>query len=314
MKENLKIVAVEPIGIDEQKEEELRKEFATFGCTFTLYKDRKEDNQTLIDRIADNDIAIVSNIPLTKDVLSQCKNLKLLAIAFTGIDHIDLEYCKANNIEIINASGYATQGVSELSIGLMIDVIRKISLFNDSIRKQGTRNNYLGLELKDRTIGIVGTGKIGTRTAMICKAFGAKVIAFSHNAMPLVEREGIEYMDLPSLMAQSDIISIHVPLNESTYHLISKQMLELCKPNCVIINTSRGNVVDMEYLSRMLNEDRLFGAGIDVYENEPPLKTDHPLLHCKNCICTPHIAFATKESFDSRIEIVKNNIVKWLGK
>ena len=314
MKENLKIVAVEPIGINEKKEQELKEEFAKYNCIFTLYNDRKEDNETLISRIADNDIVIFSNIPLKKEVLQECPNIKLLAVAFTGLDHIDLSYCKERNIEVINASGYATQAVSELAIGLMLDVLRKISEMNANIRNNGTRNNFLGMELKDKTVGIVGMGEIGKRTALILKAFGCNVIANSRKEHLHYIREGIKYVDLQTLMKESDIISLHTPLTEETYHLISAELLKLCKSTAIIINTSRGNVVDMDALATMLNEGKLLGAGIDVYEKEPPLNTNHPLLHAKNCVCVPHIAFATKESFEARIDIVKNNIVNWLTK
>ncbi len=314
MKENLKIVAVEPIGIDNNKEKELQTTFAQFNCTFTLYKDRKEDNQSLISRIADNDIVIISNIPLSKEVLSQCPNVKLLAVAFTGVDHIDTAYCKERNIEVINATGYATEAVSELAIGLMLDVLRKISSMNNSIRNGGTRNNFLGTELKNKTIGIVGMGAIGKRTALLLRAFGCNVIANSHRTHLFYQREGIVYTDLPTLMKNSDIISLHVPLTQDTYHLINANLLSLCKPSAIIINTARGNVIDMDCLAKMLNENKLAGAGIDVYEKEPPLSNNHPLLNAPNCVCVPHIAFATKESFEQRIEIVKNNIVDWLKK
>ncbi|MBO6117688.1 MAG: hydroxyacid dehydrogenase [Bacteroidales bacterium] len=314
MKENLKITAVEPIGINEAKEQELKELFAKFNCTFTLYKDRKEDPETLISRIADSDVVIISNIPLKKEVLQQCPNVKLLAVAFTGIDHIDVAYCKEHNIEIINAAGYATEAVSELAIGLMLDVMRKLSEMNCNIRDNGTRNNFLGTELKGKTVGIVGMGAIGRRTALLLKAFGCNVLANSRKEHLQYIRQGINYVDLPTLMKESDIISLHVPLTDETYHLIDAKMLSLCKSSAIIINTARGNVVDMDALAQMLNEGKLAGAGIDVYEKEPPLNTDHPLLNAKNCVCVPHIAFATRESFDARIEIVKNNIVSWLEK
>ena len=314
MKENLKITAVEPIGINDAKEQELKELFAKYSCTFTLYKDRKEDNETLISRIADSDVVIISNIPLKKEVLSHCPNIKLLAVAFTGIDHIDVAYCKERNIEIINVAGYATEAVSELAIGLMLDVMRKLSEMNANIRVGGTRNNFLGTELKGKTVGIVGMGAIGRRTALLLKAFGCNVLANSRKEHLQYTRQGIKYVDLPTLMQSSDIISLHVPLTEETYHLIDAKMLSLCKSSAIIINTARGNVVDMDVLAQMLHEGRLLGAGIDVYEKEPPLSSDHPLLNAKNCVCVPHIAFATRESFDERIEIVKNNIVSWLEK
>lgn len=312
--DKFKIVAVEPIGINEAKYGELQRIFAQYNCTFTLHNDRKEDEQTLKKRIADNDIVVVSNIPIKREVLCQCPNVKLLAVAFTGIDHIDVEYCRERNIEIVNAAGYATEAVSELTIGLMLDVIRKLSEMNVNIRSNGTRNNFLGTELRGKTVGIVGMGAIGKRTALLLRAFGCNILANSRTQNLYYSREGITYTDLPTLMQKSDIISLHVPLTDDTYHLINADLLKMCKPSAIIINTARGNVIDMEFLAKMLNDNRIAGAGIDVYEKEPPIDTNHPLLNARNCVCVPHIAFATRESFDKRIEIVKDNIIKWLTK
>lgn len=308
----MNIIAVEPIGIGKAKEEEIKKEFASWGHSFLMYYDRKEDEKTLIERMKDADIAIISNIPLTKTVLSECKHLKMLAVAFTGIDHIDQDFCKEKNIEIINASGYATEGVSELAIGLMIDVLRHISVLNEDIRQGETRNNYLGFELRNKTVGIVGTGAIGTRTALVLQNFGCKIIAYSRTKKEELINKGISYVDLKTLMKESDIISLHTPLTKQTFHLINKEILDLCKPSAIVINTARGNVIDNDYLATMLNEGRLFGAGIDVFEKEPPLAPTHPLLSAKNCILVPHVAYATRESFDDRIEIVINNIKNYL--
>lgn len=314
MKNNLKIVAVEPIGISKEKETELKHFFEKYECTFNVYYDRKEDSDSLIERIADNDIAIISNIPLRKEVLEKCPNLKLLAVAFTGLDHIDMEYCKERNIEVINASGYATRAVSELAVGMILDVYRKISDFNNSIRDGGGRNNFLGRELYQKTVGIIGMGAIGKQTSLLLKAFGCNVLAYSHSSNLVMEREGVKYVDFNTLMQESDIISLHVPLTSETENLINKENLKLCKPSAILINTSRGKVVNSEDLAFALNNNLLAGAAVDVYETEPPLKNSHPLLQAKNCICLPHIAYATRESFDKRIDIVISNIEKWLSK
>ncbi len=313
MKTKFNIVAVEPIGIDREKAEEIKLLFEKYECSFSVYNDRKEDSQSLTERIADNDVAIVSNIPLKKEVLEKCHNLKLLAIAFTGIDHVDTDYCKQKGIEIINASGYATEAVSELTIGLILDVFRKISEFNNNIRIGGTRNNFLGRELYGKTVGIIGMGAIGKRTALLLKAFGCNVLAYSHSSNLVMEREGVKYVDFNTLMSQSDVISLHIPLTSQTENLINKENLKLCKPSTILINTSRGKVVNSEDLAYCLNNGLLAGAAIDVYENEPPLKENHPLLRAKNCICVPHIAYATRESFDKRINIIIEKIEKWLN-
>ncbi len=304
----MKIVAVEPIGISAERAQEIRQNLADKGHEFVWYADRKEDPATLVERMKDAEVVMISNIPLREEVLSQCPKLQFLNVAFTGLDHIDMDYCATHNILVKNASGYATEAVAELAIGLMIDVLRKITNLDGSIRQGGVRGAFLGRELRGKTVGIVGTGAIGTRTAELLKAFGCRVIAWSRTHKPEVMNLGVAYVTLEGLMRDSDIISLHVPLNDETKHLISKEMLSLCKPTAILVNTARGNVVDMEALADSLRNGKIAGAGIDVYEKEPPLSQDHPLLNAPNCVCVPHVGYATREAFDDRIDIILGNL------
>lgn len=304
----MKIVAVEPIGISEQRAAEIAADLAKKGHDFVCYRDRKEDAGTLIDRMKDAEVVIVSNIPVRANVLEQCPCLKMLDVAFTGLDHIDLDYCQAHGITVKNASGYATEGVAELAIGLMLDLYRHITVLDADTRKGGTRNNFLGKELRGKRVGIVGTGAIGIQTAKLLQAFGCDVVAWSRTQKADVQAMGIAYLPLEELMSTSDIISLHVPLTADTHHLISKEMLALCKPTAILINTARGNVVDIDALACLLKEGKLAGAGIDVFEKEPPLALDHPLFDAPNCIVVPHVGYATREAFDDRIDIILNNL------
>lgn len=310
----MKIVAVEPIGISRQRAEELVERYAAKGCDFVVYPDRKEDEQTLVERMKDADVVIVSNIRLSREVLEQCPKLKFLNVAFTGLDHIDQDYCREKGIVIRNASGYATQAVAELAVGLMLDVYRKITSFDASTRNLQGRNNILGRELHGKTVGLVGTGAIGLRTAAILKAFGCRLLAYSRTERQEALDMGIEYTTLEDLMQRSDIISLHTPLTAQTKGLISREMLELCKPSAIIINTARGAVIDNKALAEMLNKDCIAGAGIDVYEYEPPLQSNHPLLSAKNVVLLPHVAFATEESFSMRVDIILRNLDEYLAK
>lgn len=310
----MKIVAVEPIGISRQRAEELVERYAAKGCDFVVYPDRKEDEQTLVERMKDADVVIVSNIRLSREVLEQCPKLKFLNVAFTGLDHIDQDYCREKGIVIRNASGYATQAVAELAVGLMLDVYRKITPFDASTRNLQGRNNILGRELHGKTVGLVGTGAIGLRTAEILKAFGCRLLAYSRTERQEALDMGIEYTTLEDLMQRSDIISLHTPLTAQTKGLISREMLELCKPSAIIINTARGAVIDNEVLAEMLNKGCISGAGIDVYEYEPPLQSNHPLLSAKNVVLLPHVAFATEESFSIRVDIILRNLDEYLAK
>ena len=310
----MKIVAVEPIGISRQRAEELVERYAAKGCDFVVYPDRKEDEQTLVERMKDADVVIVSNIRLSREVLEQCPKLKFLNVAFTGLDHIDQDYCREKGIVIRNASGYATQAVAELAVGLMLDVYRKITPFDASTRNLQGRNNILGRELHGKTVGLVGTGAIGLRTAAILKAFGCRLLAYSRTERQEALDMGIEYTTLEDLMQRSDIISLHTPLTAQTNGLISREMLELCKPSAIIINTARGAVIDNKALAEMLNKDCIAGAGIDVYEYEPPLQSNHPLLSAKNAVLLPHVAFATQESFSMRVDIILRNLDEYLAR
>lgn len=310
----MKIVAVEPIGISRQRAEELVERYAAKGCDFVVYPDRKEDEQTLVERMKDADVVIVSNIRLSREVLEQCPKLKFLNVAFTGLDHIDQDYCREKGIVIRNASGYATQAVAELAVGLMLDVYRKITPFDASTRNLQGRNNILGRELHGKTVGLVGTGAIGLRTAAILKAFGCRLLAYSRTERQEALDMGIEYTTLEDLMQRSDIISLHTPLTAQTKGLISREMLELCKTSAIIINTARGAVIDNKALAEMLNKDCIAGAGIDVYEYEPPLQSNHPLLSAKNAVLLPHVAFATEESFSIRVDIILRNLDEYLAK
>ncbi len=304
----MKIVAVEPIGISESRAQEIRQELALKGHEFVWYGDRKEDAATLIERMRDAEVVMISNIPVREEVLSQCPKLQFLNVAFTGLDHIDMAYCQEHGIQVKNASGYATEAVAELAVGLMIDVYRKITFLNGSIRQGGVRGAFLGRELHGKTVGIVGTGAIGIRTAQLLQAFGCKVIAWSRTQKTEVVAMGIPYVSLEELMRTSDIISLHVPLTAETNHLISRELLSMCKPTAILINTARGNVVDMDALAECLRDGKIAGAGIDVYEKEPPLPENHPLLNAPNCVLVPHVGYATREAFDIRIDIILGNL------
>ena len=308
----MKIVTVEPLGISVSQFETLKKEFAAQGHQFEYFTDRNEAPDELARRIGTADIVVISNIKLSAETLSHCPNLKMLSVAFTGLDHIDLDYCQSHDIAVMNASGYSTVAVSELAIGLMLSVYRKISAFDSTIRNGGTRNNYLGLELGGKTVGVVGTGAIGTQTIRLLRAFGCNVLAFSRSERDEVKQLGTKYVPLDVLMAQSDIVTLHVPLNKETHHLIGKHQLSLMKPSAILINTARGNVVDIPELASMLKNNKIAGAGIDVFETEPPLPQTHPLCDAPNCVMVPHIGYATREAFDIRAGIVMDNIRQWL--
>lgn len=310
----MNIVCVEPLGISQEHFENLKKEFASQGHTFQYYLDRKEDAPTLTERMNEADIAVISNIKLPADVLQQCTHLQYLSVAFTGLDHIDLAYCKSHNIAVQNAAGYSTTAVSELAVGMMLDLLRQITHFDGTIREGKGRGMFLGRELRGKTVGVVGTGAIGTATIRLLLAFGCRVLAYNRSEHADVVQLGIRYTDLDTLMRESDIVTLHVPMTDETYHLINRERLAMMKANAILVNTARGNVVDIPALAEALTAGTIAGAAIDVYEQEPPLPLDHPLLKAPNCICLPHIGYASREAFDIRADIVFDHVRNYLQK
>ena len=308
----MNITCVEPLGISQQTFEALKSEFAAQGHTFKYHMDRKEDAATMAARMTDADIVLVSNIKLPAEVLDQCPRLQYLSVAFTGLDHIDLDYCRQHHIAVQNAAGYSTVAVSELAIGLMLDVLRHITALDGTLRQGGSRGAFLGRELHGKTVGVVGTGAIGTATIRLLIAFGCRVLAYNRSEHAEVKAMGVKYTDLDTLLRESDIVTLHVPLNQETHHLVSREKIALMKPTAVLINTARGNVVDIDALANALKEGRLAGAGIDVYEQEPPLPTAHPLLDAPNCVCVPHIGYASREAFDIRADIIFDHVRNFL--
>lgn len=309
----MKITCVEPLGISQEQFEKLKREFAAHGHSFDYYMDRKEDAATLATRMHEAEVAIISNIKLPTSVLEQCPRLQYLSVAFTGLDHIDLAYCKAHNILVQNAAGYSTTAVSELAIGLMLDLLRQVTYFDGAIRRGEGRGIYLGRELKGKTVGVVGTGAIGTAVIRLLKAFGCKVLAYNRSEHPDVKELGASYVSLEHLLKDSDIVTLHVPLTSETQHLIGANELKIMKPSALLINTARGNVCNIEAVAEALRKCVILGAGFDVYENEPPLPNNHPLLNAPNCICVPHIGYASREAFDIRANIVFDHVRQYLG-
>ena len=308
----MNIVCVESLGISRERFESLKAHYSAMGHDFTYYMDRREDEATLADRMREADVAVISNIKLPAAVLAQCPKLRYLSVAFTGLDHIDLAYCREHGIKVQNAAGYSTTAVSELAVGMMLDLLRNIVTLNEKIRQGGSRGTFLGRELRGKTVGIVGTGAIGTATARLLVAFGAKVIAWSRTERPEVKALGVEYMPLDDLLRQSDIVSLHVPLCDETRGLIGERELSLMKPTALLVNTARGPVCDIAAVGRALIESRIAGAAFDVFEHEPPLPIDHLLLSTNRCLVTPHVAFATEESFAARADIVFGHVDEWL--
>lgn len=262
------------------------------------------------ERSRDADVIMLANMPLAPSVLEEAKSLKFIDVAFTGVNHIPMAEAKKRGIAVSNASGYATQAVAELCIRFMIQLLRNVNKTEERCRNGGTKEGLVGRLLWGKTVGIVGAGAIGKRVAALCKAFGCTVLAY--NKSTVSDPAIVEQVSLEVLLNRADIVSLHCPLTADTKGMIGREQLALLKKSALLINTARGGVLDAVALAEALENGSIAGAACDVFETEPPLTADHPLLHCPNTIVTPHIAFASVESMEQRADIVFNNLYAWL--
>lgn len=310
----MKISLLEPLSVPQETIDRLSAKAIADGHSFVSYPDKTTDPSELIHRGANSDIIIIANNPFPDEVVRGCKHLKMLNVAFTGVDHVGQTALKEQKVALCNAAGYSTPAVAELAVCLALDVYRNIPCADRASRTGGTLASagLIGNELLGKTVGIVGTGAIGAKAAKLFSAFGCKVLASSRTEKEDVKAIGVKYMQLDEMLPLCDIISLHVPVTPKTRGMIDARRLACMKSTAVLINCARGPVVDNAALADALNEEKLAGAGIDVYDMEPPIPADYPLLHAKNIILTPHLAFSTHEAMERRAEIVFQNLYSFL--
>lgn len=306
----MNLVVLEPLGIPQDRLASMVREAVDGRMEVVLCDTRAEDVPTLIERSKEADAVVLSNFPYRREVMEHCPNLSFIDVAFTGVDHVDLPYCRERGITVSNCAGYSTAAVADLTFGLVLGLARNLSACDSAVRAGGTKEGLVGFELEGKKFGVVGLGAIGSRVAAIAGAFGCEVYGYnrSHKDLP-----GVKQVDLDTLLAQCDIVSLHVPATAETKHLIDTGRIARMKPGALLINTARGSVVDAQALADALNEERIAGAGIDVFEMEPPVPRDHPLLTAKHVLATPHVAFATAQSMEKRAAIVCDNLRAWLA-
>ncbi|MDU1707726.1 MAG: NAD(P)-dependent oxidoreductase [Anaerococcus vaginalis] len=305
----MKISLIDPLLVDDKIIESHKEKIEKLGHEFQYFKKSASDDEKIIERLKDSDVAIITNNKFSKNVIENT-NLKLIDVAFTGFNHVDIEACNEKNIIVENASGYSDDSVAELVLGLTISLMRK---FNENRKNmyEDESFNLIGQIIKGKTVGVVGTGKIGRRVIELFKAFGANILAYSRSEKDEVKNLGAKYVSLDELLKNSDIVTIHLPQNKETCGFIGKNELDLMKDKAILINCARGPIVDNDYLAKLLNEDKL-RAGIDVFDMEPPLDADYPLRNAKNILLTNHVGFFTKEAMGIRCEIVFDNLYKFL--
>ncbi len=254
--------------------------------------------EELHDKISDYNVLIVrSATKVTSSLVDKMKSMEVIGRAGTGVDNIDVNAASRKGILVMNTPGGNTLSAAEHTMALMLSVCRHIPQSNSSLRSgKWERKNFQGTELSGKTLGLIGLGKIGKEVAIRSKAFGMKVITYD----PLLSKEsaneiGVELVNLDSVFTNSDIISVHTPLNDITKHLLGKETFSLCKKGVKIINCARGGIIDEKELVNAINEGTVSAAGIDVFENEPPDFSSELLIH-PNIVCTPHLGASTEEA------------------
>ena len=284
--------------------QQVYKELETIGDCVDISKSNSKDKD-LANHIKDCEIVVIrSATKLTKEVLDKAEQLKIIARCGVGIDNVDLDFAKSKNIFVTNSPSANLISVVELTVALIISVSRKLSLADSHLKKgEWNRSQFLGNELYGKTLGIVGFGKAGRLVAEIMKSFGMSIVFYDPYVTDWNGSE--ESIKLDDLLRTADVVSIHVIKTKDTENLISKDMLDLLKPSSVIINTSRGGVLDEDYLFELLESEKIFGAGLDVYSNEPPKNVDR--YNGLNLVTTPHIGASTNEAqLKAGLETIEN--------
>ncbi len=267
--------------------------------------------EKLVSLVNGYDVLVVrSRTNVSKDVIENGNSLKVIARVGVGLDNVDTNYAKSKNIEVINAQEAATKAVSELVIGFMISLARLIPYAHSETSKGNwIKKSLMGTELSGKYLGIVGVGNIGRNVGRVARALRMNIIGY--DIYPIsreyINEVGMINADLNTLVESSDFITIHVPLSSDTYHLFDNELLSRMKESSYIINTSRGGIVDESALYDLLKDQKIAGAGLDVFEVEPP--TSKKFLELPNVLCTPHIGAQTKEAQELAARVIAEKLI-----
>lgn len=307
MQGSSKVVLIQSLGVPRELVQQRFSELLP-GRELAWRGGGEHAGKPLSELVGDAGILVTGSRPIDGATIRNCP-LKMISISFTGYDHVDLAACKERGIAVYNTPGYSTDSVAELAVGLALSLLRNIPKADAHTRAPS--GNWFafpdGAELRGRTVGIVGTGATGMAAAKLFAAFGCKLLGYSRNHKNDFNKLGGTYVSLEHLLRESDIVSLHLALSTETRHIIDAQKLALLKPAAYLVNTARGGLVDGEALSRALSEDKLAGAGIDVFENEPP-RPDDPLLAAPHTVLTPHLGYKTREALLRKLDVTLRNI------
>ncbi|MGK9368917.1 2-hydroxyacid dehydrogenase [Melioribacter sp. Ez-97] len=283
------------------------------GFTVSVYTGKEPVSKNeLIKKAskAEGIITLLSN-KVDREVLDELSNCKVIANFAVGYNNIDIQYAKKKGIVVTNTPGVLSDATAELTISLILACTRRLIEAEKFMRegkfKGWMPDLFLGTELKGKTVGIVGAGEIGTEVARRIKAFKTKIIYFNRSKNSIIENElKGKKVSLDFLMKNADIISVHLPLTEDTYHIINRSNLKLMKKSAIIVNAARGEVIEEKYLIELLKKKKIKGAGFDVYENEPDINPE--LLKLQNVVLLPHIGSATTETREEMAMLAARNV------
>jgi D-3-phosphoglycerate dehydrogenase len=304
----MKIAVVDHVYLEKEHIRKLR----SIGA-LEIFEDPPKTVDELKERIKEAHIVIVGWTDLTEGIIESAKNLKMISIWATTCHYADLKAAKERGILVTHVPGYATEAVAEHAFALLLATVRKLPLADKHVRRgKFDWRPFGGAELYGKTLGIIGTGSIGCRVAEIARAFRMKILAYDkYPNTKKAEEIGMKYLDLHTLLTESDFVTLHVTLTPETEKLIGKKEIEAMKNGAVIINTSQGKVIDEKALINALKTGKISFAGLDVFEEEPPAK-DNPLFKLDNTILSPHIGFNTAEAAKRCTNICIDNVVKFL--
>ena len=273
----------------------------------------------VVERAAGAEIIFTNKTPVSEDTLNQLPSLKFIGVLATGFNIVNTEVAKARGVIVANVPGYGTTSVVQMTFALLLELCHHVQRHSDTVMDGKWSSSadwcywdFPLVELSGKTIGIIGFGRIGQQVGDVATAFGMNIIGNSRTQTDQSRRKNFKWASIPELLKQSDIVSIHCPLFPETKGLINKESLNWMKKSSFLLNTSRGPIIVDEELADALNNDLIAGAGIDVLSVEPPSK-DNPLFKAKNCIITPHIAWATKEARARLMNITVKNLAAFLN-
>ena len=278
------------------------------------------DVQEVIDRIGDAEIVFTNKTPMPREVFDTCTNIRYVGVLATGYNVVDVDAAKEKNIPVCNIPTYGTAAVGQFAIALLLEICHHVGHHDKAVHEGRWENNpdwcfwdYPLIELDGKVMGIIGYGRIGQATGRIAQALGMKVLAYEAYRNPALESETCQYADLDEVLAKSDVIALHCPLFSETEGMINRESIAKMKDGVIILNNSRGPLIVEKDLAEALNSGKVAAAGLDVVSTEP-IKGENPLLKAKNCILTPHISWAPKESRQRLMDIAVDNLEAFLRK